>query len=109
MRETPTKVKRSTIELVKYLRKHNVKLDMNGEVDFSDISIPNVKTQLIKKESLVRLILLQSQLEFEFPQKLENFKVKADILKQLEEEENKVKLIVDEKKAVCNILFIMLG
>ena len=36
---------------------------------------------------------MQADLEFEYPQKLEKMKVKADVLKWLDEEEIKLKLI----------------
>jgi hypothetical protein len=45
------------------------------------------------KEQLIKITLMQADLEFEYPQKLEKMKVKADVLKWLDEEEIKLKLI----------------
>ncbi len=46
-----------------------------------------------KNEQLVKLTLMQADLEFEYPQKLERMMVKGDILKMLDEEEAKMKTI----------------
>lgn len=42
---------------------------------------------------MVKLTLMQADLEFEYPQKLEKMMVKSDILKLVEEEELKLKSI----------------
>ena len=49
-------------------------------------------------EALVKLTLFQSDLEFEYPQKLEKMMIKGDILKMIEEEENKLKSIAFQKE-----------
>jgi hypothetical protein len=41
----------------------------------------------MKNETLVKVTLMQADLEFEYPQKLEKMTIKADILEMLEEEE----------------------
>jgi hypothetical protein len=48
---------------------------------------------LKKNDSLVKLTLMQADLEFEYPQKLEKMRIKGDILKLVEEEEAKLKSI----------------
>ena len=53
--------------------------------------------ELKKNEDLVRLTLMQADLEFEYPQKLERLRVKADVLKLVEEEEVKMKSIAQQK------------
>lgn len=40
---------------------------------------------------MIKLVLIQSDLEFEYPHKLEKIKVKADLLKWLDEEEDRIK------------------
>jgi hypothetical protein len=45
---------------------------------------------------------MHSDLEFEYPHKLEKIAVKADVLKMIEEEEDKLKFI---GQVVSNILF----
>ncbi len=42
---------------------------------------------------MVKLTLIQADLEFEYPQKLERMMIKGDILKMIEEEEAKLKSI----------------
>ena len=93
VREAPTKLKRSAQTLLKKLRKLGVKLDDNGDVDYKSVEEPNIVNDLKKNETLVKLTLLQADLEFEYPQKLEKMRVKADILRLVEEEEAKLKSI----------------
>lgn len=50
----------------------------------------NVVGVLQKKESLVKVTLMQADLEFEYPHKLEKMLVRADLLKWLDEEELKL-------------------
>jgi len=42
---------------------------------------------------------MQADLEFEYPQKLERLKVKADVLKWVEEEEEKMKNMAEQRAA----------
>lgn len=49
-----------------------------------------------KKEALVKVTLMQADLEFEYPQKLEKLLVRSDLLKWLDEEEDKLKRNVSE-------------
>ena len=44
-----------------------------------------------KKEALVKVTLMQADLEFEYPQKLEKLLVRNDLVKWLDEEEDKLK------------------
>jgi hypothetical protein len=55
-------------------------------------------SELKKNEALVKLTLLQADLEFEYPQKLEKMRSKADILRLVEEEEAKLKSIAHQKE-----------
>lgn len=82
---------------MKVLRKYKVTLDEDANPDFSSISDKNIRQFLEKKESLVRVTLMQADLEFEYPQKLEKMIVKADILRWLDEEEEKLKNIALEE------------
>lgn len=68
-----------------------VTLDDQGEVDFSKVRNQNVISILKKQESLVKVTLMQADLEFEYPQKLEKLLVKSDLLRWLDEEEEKLK------------------
>ena len=47
---------------------------------------------------MVKLTLMQADLEFEYPQKLEKMLIKADMLKMVEEEEAKLKSIAFQKE-----------
>lgn len=63
----------------------------------SHIEDENIRKFLEKKESLVRVTLMQADLEFEYPQKLEKLLVKQDLLRWLDEEEEKLKNIALEE------------
>lgn len=60
-------------------------------MDYGRVKNENVINVLKKKESLVKVTLMQADLEFEYPQKLEKLLVKSDLLKWLDEEEDKLK------------------
>ena len=62
----PKRIKKQSRQLLKKLEKYNIKLDNYGEVDFSECSEPNVVNQL-KNNPLVKVVLLQADLEFESP------------------------------------------
>lgn len=98
VREGPTRLKRAAKSLLFKLQKHNVILDQNGDVDFSNVKEPNVLASLKKNENLVRLTLMQADLEFEYPQKLEKMTIKADLLKLIDEEELKLRSMVEHKE-----------
>jgi hypothetical protein len=69
-----------------------VRLDhKTGEVDYSKVKEKNVVETLKKQESLVKVTLMQADLEFEYPQKLEKLLVRSDVLRWLDEEEEKMK------------------
>ncbi len=98
VREAPTKLKKSAQSLLKKLRRHSIRLDDNGDVDYSGCSNEHVVSELKKNDNLVRLTLMQADLEFEYPQKLEKMRIKGDILKLVEEEEAKLKSIAHQKE-----------
>jgi hypothetical protein len=62
-------------------------------VDLSQVENQTVIASLKKNLNLVKLTLMQADLEFEYPQKLEKMMIKGDILRMVEEEEQKFKLI----------------
>jgi len=80
VREAPTKLKKSSKTFLKKLQKFGVKLDHMGDLDFSNVKHPNMITYISKNEQLVKLTLMQADLEFEYPMKLEKMIVKSDIL-----------------------------
>jgi hypothetical protein len=89
--ESPTKLKQRAKTLLNVLRKHNVRLSSDGEVDYSYVVNSNVIGVMKRKEALVKVTLMQADLEFEYPQKLEKLLVRSDLLKWLDEEEEKLK------------------
>ncbi len=93
MRESPTKLKKAANTLLKKLIKYNVTLNNEGEIDFDKIKNMHVRNEIIANEPLFKLTLMQADLEFEYPQKLERMMIKADLLKLVEEEEIKMKNI----------------
>jgi len=58
-----------------------------------------VKKYLTKNESLVRLTLMQADLEFEYPHKLEKMMVKADIAELADKEEEKLQFALFAQEA----------
>ena len=64
---------------------------------YEKVGDKNIVRFLQKKDSLVRVTLMQADLEFEYPQKLEKMLVKSDILRWLDEEEEKLKNIALEE------------
>ena len=60
-------------------------------MDYGRVKNENVIKVLKQKESLVKVTLMQADLEFEYPQKLEKLLVRSDLLKWLDEEEDKLK------------------
>lgn len=93
VREGPKKLKRVTTSFLKKLRKYKVQLDEHGEIDTSKVTDQNIIKSLKNHETIVKLTLMQADLEFEYPQKLEKMLIKSDILKLVEEEELKLKNI----------------
>ena len=90
--QKPTKLKKQAKTFLNVLRKNNVRLDhKTGEVDYSKVKEKNVVETLKKQESLVKVTLMQADLEFEYPQKLEKLLVRSDVLRWLDEEEEKMK------------------
>jgi len=49
------------------LNKCGVTLDENGEMDMTNVAEENTKNWLIKNSELVKLTLMQDDLEFEYP------------------------------------------
>ena len=67
VREAPKKLKRNAKAFLKKLQKYGVSLDEMGEVDLSGVKDDNVKKYIEKNIGLVRLTLMQADLEFEYP------------------------------------------
>ena len=53
----------------------------------------------MKNKSLVQITLMQADLEFEYPHKLERMKIKADTLELANKEEEKLKFTEFAKEA----------
>ena len=92
--ESPTTLKRRAKSMLHLLRKHKVELDQHGEIDLTQVRSVPVQNILNQNESLVKVVLMQADLEFEYPQKLEKLMIKSDILKWLDEEEEKLRQLV---------------
>ncbi len=97
MREGPRKLKHHARGFLKVLNKYGVTLDDDANPILSHIQDENIRKYLERKESLVRVTLMQADLEFEYPQKLEKLLVKSDLLRWLDEEEEKLKNIALEE------------
>jgi hypothetical protein len=64
----PTKSKRESKDLLTKLRKYNITLDAKGDVDYSGCPYPHVVKKL-QQNPLVKIALLQDDLQYEFPHK----------------------------------------
>lgn len=53
VREGPNKLKKAAKSFLNKLQKYQVKLDMNGDVDYSKVTNKNVEETLRKNENLV--------------------------------------------------------
>lgn len=91
VREAPTQLKRKAKSFLKKLRKFGAKLNDEGELDLTDVQEDNVRKYFEKNASLVRLTLMQADLEFEYPQKLEKMKIQADVYQLAVKEDEKLK------------------
>ena len=89
--ESPTKLKKKAKGFLKLLQKHEVYLNDDGDVQWDKVEDRRVLKTLQQREELCRLTLMQADLEFEYPQKLEKMLVKSDILKWLDDEEERLR------------------
>jgi len=78
---TPSQLKRQTKDLLKKLIKYNIKLDSNGEVDYSGCPYPHVVKKL-KENPMVKIALLQNDLEYELPHR----EVQMDLAKRIKQD-----------------------
>jgi hypothetical protein len=60
-------LKRAANSFLKKLNKYNVMLTKTGEIDYSKVTNINVINEVKANESLVKLTLMQADLEFEYP------------------------------------------
>ena len=86
VRESPTKLKRQTKALLIKLKKLNVGLTPEGEVDYCLLNRPHLLHQLKAQEQLIKIVLMEQDLEFEYPQKLGKIEMKAMIQQEVEKE-----------------------
>ena len=70
VRDAPTRVKRRTKQLLERLNKLGVVLDVNGNVDFSKVDSKKDQKELKENETLIKVVLMEKDLEFEYPHKL---------------------------------------
>lgn len=85
--------------MLKKIQKYGAKLDEFGDLDLFDVKDKNVRDYLQKNESLVKLTLMQADLEFEYPQKLEKMMIKADVIEMANKEEEKLQFAAFAKEA----------
>jgi len=74
--ESPTKLKAGAKNLLSWLNKHGIKLDEDGEVEYSHVKNEHIIKTIKKSETLIKVTLMHKDLEFEYPHKLEKIKVK---------------------------------
>jgi hypothetical protein len=99
VREAPTKLKKNAKSFLRKLEKYGVSLDEDGELDLSAIKEKNVQKFLTENASLAKLTLMQADLEFEYPHKLEKMLVKADVVELANKEEEKLQFAAFAKEA----------
>lgn len=81
------------------MRKYGAKLDDRGEVDLNDVKDINIVNYLTKNNGLVKTTLMQADLEFEYPQKLEKMIIRADVIEMANKEEEKLHFAAFAKQA----------
>ena len=92
-------MKRNARAFLKKVQKYGAKLDDYGELDLEDIRDENVKKYLQKNQSLVKMTLMQADLEFEYPQKMEKMMIRADVIEMANKEEEKLSFAAFAKEA----------
>jgi len=70
VREAPTRLKKRSKQLLYKLDKLGVTLDENGFVDYSNVGSKKDLKILKDNETLVKVVLMERDLEFEYPHKL---------------------------------------
>ena len=70
IRDAPTRVKKGFKQFVNKLVRLGVSLDENGNADFSNVKSDKVIKELTENITLVKLALMEKDLEFEYPHKL---------------------------------------
>lgn len=95
MRDGPNKLRKHHKEVLVKLDKSGIELDSNGEIKYSAIPHQSLLRYVKDNEMLIKTVLMQRDLEFEYPMKLEKKLVKGDLLKMVDEEEEKLKKYVE--------------
>jgi len=67
IRDAPTRVKARSKQLLEKLDKLGVTLDTNGNVDYSNVKIPKELKILKENEPLIKVVLMEKDLKFEYP------------------------------------------
>jgi len=99
VREAPTALKKTAKGFLKKLEKYGVYLEEDGEVNYDAVELKNVREYLKKNETLVKITLMQADLEFEYPHKLERLQARADVLELAKKEEEKLDFAEFAKEA----------
>lgn len=99
IREAPTSLKKQAKSFLKKIQKHGAVLTDGGDVDLSSVKEDNVRVYLKKNQSLVQMTLMQADLEFEYPQKIEKMLIRADIVEMATKEEEKLEFAEYAKEA----------
>ena len=84
---------------MKKIQKYGATLDDYGDLDLSDVKDDNVRQYLEKNDQIVKVTLMQADLEFEYPQKLEKMMIKADVIEMANKEEEKLQFAAFAKEA----------
>ena len=98
IKEVPTRIKKNAKSLLKKLEKFNVKLDNDGNVDYSGVPYPHLVKNLKKIDTLIKIALMEKDLQFEYPQHLEKIKIKGDILMIANAEESRMNKMEHERE-----------
>jgi hypothetical protein len=67
VRSAPTKLKKNAKAFLKKIQKYGATLDDYGDLDLSDVKDDNVRQYLQKNDQIVKVTLMQADLEFEYP------------------------------------------
>lgn len=92
-------MKKNAKAFLKKIQKYGATLDDYGDLDLSDVKDDNVRQYLEKNDQIVKVTLMQADLEFEYPQKLEKMMIKADVIEMANKEEEKLQFAAFAKEA----------
>eukprot|EP00340_Litonotus_pictus_P001085 CAMPEP_0170516848 /NCGR_PEP_ID=MMETSP0209-20121228/2972_1 /TAXON_ID=665100 ORGANISM="Litonotus pictus, Strain P1" /NCGR_SAMPLE_ID=MMETSP0209 /ASSEMBLY_ACC=CAM_ASM_000301 /LENGTH=667 /DNA_ID=CAMNT_0010801909 /DNA_START=57 /DNA_END=2056 /DNA_ORIENTATION=+ len=92
-RESSFRFKNHHRNLLNKLNRHNVTLNEHGKINYSFIKSDVIKGFVKRNQSIVSVLLLSKDLDFEIPHQQRMSEIKQEIQKEIQEEEERLKEI----------------